>query len=806
MKKALSLYLFILFATITNAQNMQWVKGFEGDNAQIYSMVIDDSGNVYSVGAFNGIVDFDPGENSFLLNTVSTSLGFISKLDKNGNFVWAKKVGVVGSNTSSKAVSIAIDTVGHLVIAGEFIGNIDFNPSGGSNVLSTKTNSRELFVLKINQNGGFIWVKKTNAIENNSTILWPLLKIDKHSNIYISGWFKRSIDFNPDTLIEFRLTSAGSNNDIFILKLNSEGEFKWAKKYGGTGDEWSSSLSIDSFDNVIISGHFRGIVDFEGEILTSSPINNSNQFILKLDIWGDFKWVKQITNSNSNPFIISGTNNSGEVIAWGRFTGTINLDTGISNYRLTSNKPNAFDLFLAKYDSNGQLNWVKHFASESNLMFATLSSLTIDNQNNILLVGYFSNTVDFDPNSNNYFLTSNGATDIFVAQYDSLGEFVWAKSMGGKMNDRGNAVYKGSYGALYVAGVFADTVEFDPGDSSKTLIAKGYQNGFICKFANCTDTFVSNDTLIICSGSSFWVGNKEHSVSGDFLDTFTSYQGCDSIVYTHLIVLPPPDTLIDVTICAGQSYSIANNEYWESGTYVDTIKTTEGCDSIVTTNITVTPAPEFILPVFLCEGETYNFNGRILNSEGRYTDTLSTTEGCDSLSTVEISFYPPIVARIEERLPILRALPSGANYQWYDCNNNFTTVEGADSQDFHPPYNGLFAVRVTRGECEEISECMPYFKQYGIYMPNSFSPNGDGKNDTYRPVAEGWIVSRMTVYNRWGELLFDSQDPQAAWDGSYKGQQVQSGVYIVRVTFNSIETGAAPFRSVTENISVHLMR
>jgi len=800
MKKALALYLFLLFTTISTAQNVQWAKALVTNSSEVKNMVVDDSGNVYSVGRFFGKVDFDPGEDSFILNSEGVNMGFILKLNTNGEFVWAKNIGKKGTfpNEYHLASNITIDPFGKIIISGFFLGIIELNFAAPPHYLNSPINIQNLFVIKIEPNGELIWAKQTHSAPNGNCASIGLAT-DKHGSVFVSGNFDKSINFNNDSLNEFVLTSIGLNNNIFILKLNSNGSFEWAKRYATGGLVYFRAISFDPQGSLVLLGQYRGSTDFNpnfGEIRTSPA---GSVFVLKVDLDGVFQWVKTLPLYNNNYLRID-INHKGEIYIGAHFSGSINLDPGVSNYTLSNS---AYTYFVVKYHQDGSFVWAKQFTSSIDLY---CYHLHIDTLNNINFIGVFSNTVDFDFGANTHYLTSNGGNDFFVAQYDSLGEYKWAKGIGGKGNEFTSASLMSPNGKIYVAGSFSDTVEFSKGDSNKTLIAKGNQNIFICKFANCKDAFVSKDTVIICSGSSFWVGNKEHSVSGDFLDTFTSYQGCDSIVYTHLIVLPPPDTLIDVTICAGQSYSIANNEYWESGTFVDTIKTTEGCDSIVTTNITVTPAPEFILPVFLCEGETYNFNGRILNSEGRYTDTLSTTEGCDSLSIVEISFYPPIVARIEERLPILRALPSGANYQWYDCNNNFTPVEGADSQDFHPPYNGLFAVRVTRGECEEISECLPYFKQYGIYMPNSFSPNGDGKNDTYRPVAEGWVVARMTVYNRWGELLFDSQDPQAAWDGTFKGEQVQSGVYIVRVTFNSIETGAAPFRSVTENISVHLVR
>ena len=108
----------------------------------------------------------------------------------------------------------------------------------------------------------------------------------------------------------------------------------------------------------------------------------------------------------------------------------------------------------------------------------------------------------------------------------------------------------------------------------------------------------------------------------------------------NLIVLPETQSSIDVSICSGSSYESGGIQYSETGTYAYTIQNDLGCDSTITLNLTVNPVEEYQFEFSICEGETYDFNGQIINEAGQYEVLLQTNAGCDSLVSLNLIVHP----------------------------------------------------------------------------------------------------------------------------------------------------------------------
>ncbi|MCB0654722.1 MAG: gliding motility-associated C-terminal domain-containing protein [Saprospiraceae bacterium] len=150
------------------------------------------------------------------------------------------------------------------------------------------------------------------------------------------------------------------------------------------------------------------------------------------------------------------------------------------------------------------------------------------------------------------------------------------------------------------------------------------------------NTFNREINQQICNGATVTFGGQQIGTSGTYMDTLTSINGCDSIITLNLQVLPQITRTIDRQICTGQTFNFNGDILVSSGTYVDTLQTSGGCDSIVTLNLAVLPALLTDLDVQICTGQTYDFNGTTLNSAGTYKDTLSTSGGCDSIITLNL--------------------------------------------------------------------------------------------------------------------------------------------------------------------------
>ncbi len=155
-----------------------------------YSIAVDDSGNVYTTGSFLGTADFDPGPGTSNLTGGGNWDVFISKLDSAGNFLWAKNVD--GANFV-EGFSIALDGSGNVYTTGRFGDTGDFDPGAGTSYL-TSAGVWDVFILKLDAAGNFLWAKSMGGSDSE----WGnSIELDDLSNIYITGFFSGTADFDP---------------------------------------------------------------------------------------------------------------------------------------------------------------------------------------------------------------------------------------------------------------------------------------------------------------------------------------------------------------------------------------------------------------------------------------------------------------------------------------------------------------------------------------------------------------------------------------------------------------------------------
>jgi len=145
----------------------------------------------------------------------------------------------------------------------------------------------------------------------------------------------------------------------------------------------------------------------------------------------------------------------------------------------------------------------------------------------------------------------------------------------------------------------------------------------------------------ICQFESYEVGSSSYTMSGSYVDTLVAANGCDSIVSLELTVFPVKRDTLDITICNASSYTVGNNTYNVEGTYVDTLSSNlTGCDSIVTLNLTVRDFFEINLDRTVCEGESFTVGTTPYDSTGMYSQTFISVEGCDSIVNLDLTVIP----------------------------------------------------------------------------------------------------------------------------------------------------------------------
>ncbi|MCX6297337.1 MAG: hypothetical protein NTX97_15010, partial [Bacteroidetes bacterium] len=469
MKKAIIFFIVINFILSVKAQSptFEWAKvvgssclSLSVNNGK--TLAIDTLGNTYSVGSFAGTVDFDPGSGIFNLTSATTNFDtFILKLDSVGNFVWAKNIGGAVSSDRVIGYSIALSKTGNLYVTGLFSGAIDFDPSSsGVTILSTAPTGQDIFVFKLDSLGDFVWAESMVGAGGASGYS---IAIDSLENIYTTGYFSGTVDFDPGPGVTIYSSPIGTSKDMFILKLDSNGNFIWAKHIGsvGTSNCIACSIAIDKACNVYITGFFQWTVDFNPGIgvfyLTAGAYN---MFVVKFDSFGNFLWADNIGdtgNIGGNSIIIDGL---GNIYTTGCFVGGIDFDPGVGTFYMTS--PVSQAAFISKLDSTGNFIWAKSLAGNLSTDNITGFSIIVDNNNNVYSTGEFNGKIDFDPGIGLFDLTASGSTDMFISKLNTSGDFVWALDIGGwvaiSSYARGSSIKIDKTNNLYTLGYFYGTV------------------------------------------------------------------------------------------------------------------------------------------------------------------------------------------------------------------------------------------------------------------------------------------------------------------------------------------------------------
>jgi len=333
---------------------------------------------------------------------------FIQKLDKNGNFLWAKSFGGDSIDVGS---SITIDTMGNVYTTGYYGGTVDFDPGSGVTNLSS-IGWQEIFIQKLDAQGNFLWAKSFGGdswynvgYDNDGYSI----ALDAKGNIYTTGTFSATVDFDPGSGVT-NLSSIGWQ-DIFIQKLDADGNFLWAKSFGSKSYDAANSIAVDNKGNIYTTGFFRDTVDFDpGSGVTNlTAIGQEDIFVHKLDAQGNFIWAKSFAGKSYDAASSIALDNKGNIYTTGFFRDTVDFDPGPGVANLIAEVGG--NAFIQKLDENGNFLWAKSFGGDG---VSGGQSITVDATNNVYTIGSFNKTVDFDPGTESKNITSIGVNDIYV--------------------------------------------------------------------------------------------------------------------------------------------------------------------------------------------------------------------------------------------------------------------------------------------------------------------------------------------------------------------------------------------------------
>ncbi len=308
---------------------------------------------------------------------------------------------------------------------------------------------------------------------NSQTVIWAKKGIspgfdygnaivaDDSGNVYVTGQIEFTAVFG-----NISLTSYGQH-DIVVAKYDATGVLKWIRKAGGLEGDIGLGIGIDSRHNVYVTGEIEGVARFSSSITLTSSGNNDG-FIAKYDVNGNVLWAKRFGNSSSSDKGRAiAVSPSGNCYITGNFSSTVSF----GSTTLTSNGGN--DIFVVKYDSNGNVGWAKR-AGGSNQDRG--HGIAIDPAENVYVTGAFTSSARFKTTT----ITNSGKYSTFLAKYNSGGTFQWAKAAGSCCDStQASAVTLDEDGNIYITGLFADKAKF----SSITLQSYGLKDIFIAKYS-----------------------------------------------------------------------------------------------------------------------------------------------------------------------------------------------------------------------------------------------------------------------------------------------------------------------------------
>ncbi len=300
---------------------------------------------------------------------------------------------------------------------------------------------------------------------------------DPSGNVYSTGYFYGSSDFDP-SLGTVNFTAAPAFGcDLYISKLNANATLGWAKQIGSDGNDYGSAIVVNqTTGDVYVTGWFHGPTDFDPGVdsfIVNAPAADA-LFVLKLDAAGYFVWVRTLEGSSSYGMAMA-LDASGNVIIGGNFDGTVDFDpgTGVANATAAAN----LDAFVLQLDANGNHLLNLQFGGTG---FDEILALGVDGSGNIYVTGGFDGTIDIDPGTGTTNYTADGS-DIFVSKFNSSGNLVWGAQMGGPGNEFGKAIGVDGTGNVYVTGKFTGTVDFDPGSGGTSYTAAGFSDAFLTR-------------------------------------------------------------------------------------------------------------------------------------------------------------------------------------------------------------------------------------------------------------------------------------------------------------------------------------
>ncbi len=516
-------------------------------------------------------------------------------------FDWVR---TFGSGNIDYAYNVTTDANGNVLSSGNFSGTVDFDPGpGNSNLISN--GGQDVFIQKMDANGNFIWAKSIGSTDND----WSTqIKTDAAGNVYVLCGFKNQMDADPGVGVHILSAGNATYKGLCIIKLDANGNFVSAiQRFSPQPNKpyiSSMDFDMDNSGNIYMTYGFGG-GGFDFTLTTVEKINSS----------GNTVWSTQIQSSPANPaYIISQIitlSPSGDIIVGGLFSGDV--DFSPTNPHILSTL--SINTYILKLTNAGSFVFVEQLGGGV-ADVSYLGDITADANNNIIIAGNYSGTIDFDPGAGVQNLTAvSSGNSMYMLKLTSAGAYLWVNSYGTIGDNYFCGVTTDVAGNIYSTGSFAGTCDFSV--PSVTLNSAGSRDAFVLK--------------VNPQGNYSWV--KQFGGSG-------------------------------ATAVWGYDISVGTNDIYTCGEF----------------------------------NYTADFN---YNNPNSYKVTAN---GWSDGFVHKMGICPAIDTSVSQSSAIMTANETGGTYQWIDCSNN-QAIPNATAKTFTATANGNYAVVITKGSCSDTSLC-----------------------------------------------------------------------------------------------------
>jgi hypothetical protein len=673
-----------------------------------FSSDTDGSGNLYLTGytqSVNFPVQ-DPGGSAFFSNTFGAggieSDIFLVKFSSSGALLWAT---YYSGSDFENGYFVSADANANVYVAG-ITRSVNFpvqNSGSGAFFQQNSGGDFDAFILKFDQNGTRLWATYCGGSQYDAAFS---LCIDPAGFLLVGGK-TASQNFPTQNSGAFFQANMAGVADAFILRFDTNCSIQWATFYGGSDNDEAHSIQTDANGNIYLSGETTSNdfpVQGNGSFLQSANAGQIDVFIVKFSPAGNRQWASYYGGSSFDLLFSVAIDSQGTIQLTGS-TESVDFPTqNAGTFYQGTFIGGLSDLFFIKFDSNGNRLWATFFGGNGNTVtgtsfdfYSSFDVLECDECDNI----YFCAATDdasFPSNANNvnspFFDNAANANtvayEIILGRFSGSGELHWSSYLNGSGNEQGSClaidrnnrfIYVGGstipqFGVPYLAsffpltnpsgGAFFDN-SIDPNglDGYEMLVAK-FTIPAILVSSNITQATNCNScdgaaTVIVSQGEGpytfewsnglfqSYLTNQSASISGlcpgDYSVIVRGGCGRPDTINFSIVSQAGSPSFSQINASSCNSYTAPwGVVYTQSGSYSDTLTAANGCDSIITLNLTIGTAYQSTQTITACNNYTAPW-GAVITQSGSYSDTVSAVNGCDSIITVNLTIKGSTLSR-----------------------------------------------------------------------------------------------------------------------------------------------------------------